>query len=118
VIATLIARLVALGCPPGLAKPLLGIVAALVILGALWGGKCAYDRSVIDKHETQLQQRAAPATDKASTERANDTIATAKHEQELHDVIQAQPDQPISPTSHALACKRLSDAGKHPPACR
>jgi hypothetical protein len=118
VIATLIARLVALGCPPGLAKPLLGIVAALVILGALWGGKCAYDRSVIDKHETQLQQRAAPATDKASTERANDTIATAKHEQELHDVIQAQPDQPISPTSHALACARLRARGHAPASCR
>jgi hypothetical protein len=114
----LVARLVALGCPPALAKPLLAIIAALALFGALWGLKSLYDHSVIDKHEAKLERRAAPATDKAASERAADTIRNDKHEEDLHDVIAAQPDQPIAPTSRALACQRLRNAGKHPPACR
>jgi hypothetical protein len=114
----LLALAIRLGVPQRFAGAAVAVVLFLLALAALELGKCAYDKSVIDNHEAKVERRAAPATDKAATERANDTIATAKHEQELHDVIQAQPDQPSSPTSRALACKRLSDAGKHPPACR
>jgi hypothetical protein len=91
---------------------------ALLILGALWGGKCAYDRSVIAHHEATIARKAAKATDQAATERAADTIANAKHQQELHDAIHSVPDAPPAGPSHALACKRLHDLGRDPPACR
>jgi hypothetical protein len=114
----LIALALKLGVPSRFAK--VAVMAALFVLalGFLGLGKCAYDRIVIDKHEQKIEQRAKPATDKAASERATDTIANAKKDQERHDVIQAQPDQPIAPTSRALSCKRLRDVGKHPPACR
>lgn len=91
---------------------------ALVVLGASWGAKCAYDHAVIAKHDAKVQQQATKATDQAATERANDTIAVAKSEQEKHDVIHSVPDAAPAGPSHALACKRLHDLGRDPPACR
>jgi hypothetical protein len=114
----LIARLVALGCPPAFAKPLLAVVAAIALIGAVWGAMKLHDHRVIDNHEAKIERRAAPATDKAATERANDTIANAKNDQERHDAINAQPDQPIAPTSRALACARLRQRGHAPASCR
>ncbi len=100
------------------AKPIVFASLAILIGLALWGGKCAYDASVIENHEQKIEQRARPATDKAADERANDTIANAKSEQEMHNAIAAQPDQPIAPTTRALSCERLRRAGRNPPACR
>ena len=100
------------------AKPIVFALLAVLIGLALWSAKCAYDQSVIDKHEQKIEQRARPATDKAADERANDTIANAKTEKDMHDAIAAQPDQPIAPTTHALSCERLRRAGRNPPACR
>ena len=114
----LIATLIGWGVPAKLAKPLLYGVGVLLLVGAIFAAVKLHDRRVVASHEAQIQQRAAPATDQAATERANDTIATTRHEEELHNVIAAQPDQPIAPTSHALSCKRLHDAGRNPPACR
>lgn len=117
-IAYLISLVTALGVPARLAKPVLAVVGGLLLLGALWGVKSLYDHRVVADHQVQVEKRAAPATDQAATERANDTIAQAKTEQEAHNAIQAQPDQPISPTSHALACERLHRLGRNPAACR
>jgi anti-sigma factor ChrR (cupin superfamily) len=114
----IIGALVARGLSEKVARAIAYAALALLILAAIAGGKCAYDRSVIAHHEAQQAQKSVKATNEAASERATDTVAAAKHEQELHDVIQAQPDQPIAPTSRALACKRLHDAGRDPPACR
>lgn len=106
------------GIPARFAKvAVIATLVALLIVG-LGVAKCAYDKSVIEDHEAKIARRAAPATDKAADERANDIIKQSQNEKEAHDAIQAQPDQPISPTSRALACKRLRDAGRNPPACR
>jgi hypothetical protein len=101
-----------------LAKPLLGLIALLALAGLLWAGIAYHDSNVVVKHDAKIEQRAAKATDQAATERANDTITLAKTEQETHNVIQAQPDQPIAPTSHALSCERLRRLGRAPPSCR
>jgi hypothetical protein len=101
---------------PKFAKPLIYGVFGLLILAALWGGKCAYDKSVITKHDQKLEQRAKPATDQAATERAHDTIVQAKNEQEAHDAIHAVPDAAPA-ASHALACQRLRKRGHAPAAC-
>lgn len=94
--------------------------AGLVLLVvAMLGGIVAFIRKdAVDDHQGKVERRAAPATNQAARERVDDALAGAKHEQELHDAVQSQPDQPIAPTSRALACKRLRDAGRDPPACR
>lgn len=90
----------------------------LLILGVAGGIVLAIRNDAVSDHEAHQVQRAAKATEKASTERAQDAVTNSKNDQERHDVINAQPDQPIAPTSLALSCKRLRDAGKHPSACR
>jgi choline-glycine betaine transporter len=90
-------------------------LAALLFLFGLWSW---VKHDIIAQHDAKLEQRAKPATDKAADERANDAIENARNEKEAHDAIAAQPDQPISPTSRALSCKRLHDIGRNPPACR
>jgi hypothetical protein len=118
VIALLIRLALKLGIAPRFAK---GAVLAGLFVAALLtvGGVVMWIRhDAVSDHEAKVERRARPATDKAADERARDTIHNAKTDQERHNVIKAQPDQPISPTSHALACRRLHDAGRDPPACR
>ena len=113
-----IAFLVARGIPEKWARVILTAGLFLIVLGVCAVLVAAYNAHVIGRYRQKVEHRAAPATNDAARERAHDTIATTKHEQELHDAIAAQPDQPIAPTSRALACKRLRDAGRNPPACR
>lgn len=92
-----------------------GAILTFIAAGA---GVVAWIRhDAVSDNQVKMERRAAPATDKAANERASDAIRNAKTEEELHNVIAAQPDQPISPTSRALACRRLSNAGKSSPAC-
>lgn len=115
---SIIGWLIAKGIAPRFARPLAIAGLVIILLAAMGTALCSIRKDAVDDHEAKVQARARPATDKAAAERGRDTIATSKHEQELHDVIAAQPDQPISPTSRALSCKRLRDAGRNPPACR
>lgn len=90
----------------------------LAILALLGTAVCMIRKDAVDDHQAKVESRARTAVVEAAKERTDDAIAIAKSEQEAHDVIAAEPDQPISPTSRALACKRLRDAGRDPPACR
>lgn len=110
--------LIAKGVPTRFAKPLLFIVAAIALAGFLWAAIAYHDRNVIRANEAKIEQKAVKATDQAATERATDTITLNQSETEAHNVIQAQPDQPIAPTSHALSCQRLRHLGRVPPSCR
>jgi hypothetical protein len=107
-----------LGIPPQFRKAALIGTAVVLLIALLAIGKCAYDRSVIRQHEQKLEQRAKPATDKAASERAADTINNAKREEELHNAVHSVPDAAPAGPSHALACERLRHAGKHPASCR
>lgn len=100
------------------AKPLIYGVAILIAVGGFFGLKALYDRSVVNTHEAKIEARAKPATDQAASERANDAIANHRHEEELHNAVHSVPDAPPAGPSHALACKRLHDLGRDPPACR
>lgn len=100
------------------AKPLIWLVAALLLALAAYAVLKIHDHRVVAASQAKVVQRAAPATDQAATERANDTVAITQHEQEQHNAIAAQPDQPIAPTSHVRACDQLRRAGRTPPACR
>lgn len=90
----------------------------LVIAALIVGVVTCVRRDAVSDHQAKVERRAKPATDKAASERSADAIHNERQQQERRDVIQAQPDQPIAPTSRALACKRLRDAGRDPPACR
>lgn len=114
----MIAWLIAQGLSLRIAKLIVYIGLPILAFLLLWGAKALYDRSVVDRHEQKVEQRARPATDKAADERASDTIKNAETEKGMHDAIAAQPDQPIAPTSRALSCERLRKLGRNPPACR
>lgn len=101
-----------------LARIIANIGIFLLFAGVLGGVYACVRSDAVSDHEVKIEQRAQPATNKAADERAKDEIHNSKQQEERRDVIEAQPDQPIAPTSRALACKRLSEAGKHPPACR
>lgn len=88
-------------------------------LAALIVGVIAWIRSdAVSDHQVKIERRARPATDAAASERARDTIRNDRKDQERHDVIAKEPDTPIAPASRALACQRLRDLGRAPPACR
>jgi hypothetical protein len=99
------------------AKPVVFAILGLLLVAALWGGKCAYDKSIIEKHDAKIIERAKPATDKAADERAKDTIAQAKNEEEAHNAVHSVPDAAPAGPSHALACQRLRKLGRHPASC-
>lgn len=99
------------------AKPLIWIVLVIILVVGFAIAKCSYDRSVEKHYQQKMEERAAPATNQAASERATDTFNNAKSEQEMHNAIAAQPDQPISPTTHAQSCERLRRLGRHPAAC-
>jgi hypothetical protein len=79
--------------------------------------RCTYDHSVVAKYEAKQQQRAAPATNKATEQRAKDAETRAAKSQEMSDVIHSVPDQAINPVSHARGCEQLRRAGKRVAAC-
>src|SRR4051812_9481303 len=96
----LIALALKLGIAPRFAKG--AVIAAFVVIAVMALGvtKCAYDRSVIEKHDAKIIERAQPATDKAAEERARDTITQAKNEQEAHDAVHSVPDAAPAGPSH------------------
>jgi hypothetical protein len=94
------------------------ITLAILLVAVLSLGKCAYDASVIEQHETEREAAAGPARENAADQRTADAITNAQNEEELRDVIEAAPGGEISPAAHALACERLRRIGRVPPACR
>lgn len=59
-----------LGVPAKAAKPVLAVIGALLLLGVLWGGKCAYDAHVISTHEAKQDAANAKADRQADAKAA------------------------------------------------
>ncbi|MBP53116.1 MAG: hypothetical protein CMG88_00945 [Marinobacter sp.] len=100
------------------AKALGFVILGLLLIAVLSLGKCAYDASVIEKHETEREIEAAGAREEAADQRLRDQINNARDEEELHDVVNAAPGGELSPAARALACERLRRIGRIPAACR
>lgn len=66
----LLSLIMGLGVPARLAKPVLGLVAALALLGAFLGLKSCYDHRVIATHEAKQEAATAKADRKADTNAA------------------------------------------------
>ena len=86
------------------------LVALCAVAALLWAAIAMHDRNVISTNDAKIERKAVKATDQAASERASETITLNQSETEAHNVIAAQPDQPIAPTSHALSCDRLRRA--------
>jgi 3-hydroxyacyl-CoA dehydrogenase len=107
-----------LGIPQRFAKFAVIGAGVVLLLLAIFAAVKIHDHRVVAQHEAKIEQRAKPATDQAAAERSKDAITQAKNEEEMHNAIASQPDQPIAPTSHARACLQLRRAGKHPASCQ
>lgn len=117
-IGTAIARLAGRGASERAAK-LLGALALIILLTALLAvGKCAYDDSVIDRHEERREIEAGKARERAADRRVEDAAANTRSKEELYDAIESAPGGDLSPAARALACERLRRIGRIPPACR
>lgn len=85
------------------------IVAAIALL---WAAKAMYDRSVVREHEQERAAESVEARDKASEERAADTIRDRTAENEREEAIRSAPNgnATLAPSTQALNCKRIEQA--------
>ena len=107
------------GMLPAAAKRAIGIAGAVICALLLWLAWLHFhDGRVIDRHETKIEAKAAPAREVAADRRVQDAAANAHQETIYHDAIVAAPDGPPGPASLALGCERLRRAKVElPPAC-
>lgn len=102
---------------------LVGMAFALIFLCV--GLKSCYDDGVVDEHETEVKaevlERKQEADEKASEQRAKDSVANTKRDEERKDAIAKATDEPPSDASRRLGCERLRQAGydtSRIPACQ
>ena len=112
------------------AKPVAYALLAIGVILLLWGGKCAYDASVVNNYKTKVEASAAKA-DRKADQKAADQAATdlARRQYETDQLTEAMRNAPKDPTvpddrERALAfhkClglqQRARDNGLEPPRC-
>lgn len=106
------------------AKPLIFVVLAFLILGALWGGKCAYDHSIINAHEAKQDAANSKADRKADNHAAEQRRADdARLTQETNE-LNRSTNNGQTDLDRRLAfqrCLRMQQsaraAKRQPPAC-
>lgn len=113
-----------LGIPERFAKPLLIVLAAVLLIGGLGIGKCSYDKSVIEKHAAKQDAANAKADRKADAvvaeqRRKDDARLTQEAQQLERTQDNAKTDADRRVARHH--CLRLQQAarrdGKQPPTC-
>lgn len=120
----IIARLIAGGVPERLAKPALIALAVALAIIAAGIGKCAYDRSIIAKHDAAANlsaEKAGRAADqKAADQRQADTTRAASEAAQL-DKVTTNANSPDDARRAYYRCVRLQQAaranGERSPAC-
>jgi hypothetical protein len=99
------------------------IIIGLVLLAVLGAGvgKCAYDRSVIDRHETKKElkqvKRERKADDKLNTQKERDELSAQQRQKEIDDATKGIPDRTPSARQRRIACVELMRQGNAPPDC-
>ena len=114
-----------IGIPPQFRKA--AVIASLfaLALAVLGLGKCAYDRSVIQRHEQkaalQQEKRERKADQNLNQQIGRDQAAAQQRQQEIDNATRNIPDQAPSARQHARACVELrreaKQRGKPQPAC-
>lgn len=121
---TFIAWLIAKGVSERAARPVAYLLIAVAIVFVLGGAKCAYDASVISRHEAKQDAATAKADRKADAKAAVQRQSDDKRlDQESTQLEKAQANA-TSDTDRRLArhhCLRLQQAARRehrePPAC-
>lgn len=121
----MISFLVARGLSATSAKLLVYVGLPLLILAALAGAKCAYDASVINRHETKQElrqvKRERAADQNLQNQIGRDQAAKEQRQQEIENATRNIPDQAPSARQRARACVELQrqakERGKPVPAC-
>lgn len=124
----MIARLIGLGLPPGIAKLVPWLIGALALLAALWWLRAdAYrdgvkaERGVWEQKVADLELKALRIQRQAEELRMKaEQVARARIAQNRTEVDNATsniPDQSTSARQRTRACIELSRQGKSPPAC-
>lgn len=111
----LLSLIMGAGVPAKLAKPVLAVVGALLLLGVLWGGKCAYDRSIINAHEAKQEAATAKADRKADTKAAEQRRADDARLTTEADELNRSTDHAQTDLDRRLAfqrCLRLQQAAR------
>lgn len=113
----LLSLIMGAGVPARWAKPVLAVVGALLLLAVLWGGKCAYDRSIINAHEAKQEAATAKADRKADTKaaeqrRADDARLTTET-QEIKEAINEAGSDPAARRAAYYRCVQLQQAARH-----
>lgn len=113
------------GIPSRFAK--IAVVASLIVLLVVGLGvaKCAYDRSVIERHTSEMKAKQAKRERQADAnlERQKDVdeAAARQRKEEIDNATRNIPDQAPSQRQRARACLELvrqaAAAGEPKPAC-
>ncbi len=121
----LIALLLRLGVPPRFAKPVLAVLGLILLLGALWGAKALYDRSVIRQHDAARQAEIAKADRKAdeaaAVQRRADDNRISTETAEIKEAINEAGSDPAARRRAYYRCIGVQQAarasGKPPADC-
>ena len=99
------------------------VIAGLIVL-ALGGGlvgKCAYDASVIEKHNTKVENKQLKRERKAdtnlNTQKEQDELSAQQRKKEIDDATKGIPDRAPSDRQRRIACVELMRQGNAPPDC-
>jgi len=119
-----IAWLIARGVGQRAARPVAYLLVAIVVAFVLGGAKCAYDASIISRHEARQEAATAKADRKADAHAAEQRRTDdTRLDQESTQLQKAQANA-TSDTDRRLArhrCLRLQQAARRerrePPAC-
>lgn len=115
--AALVSLVTGLGVPLRFAKPVLGIIAALALIGAFLGLKSCYDHGIIGKHEAKQEAATAKADRKADTKaaeqrRADDARLTTET-QEIKEAVNEAGSDPAARRAAYYRCVQLQQAARH-----
>jgi uncharacterized membrane protein YhiD involved in acid resistance len=121
----LIARVIALGVPAKLAKPILAVIAALLLIGALWGLKSLHDRRVISQHEAKQEASTAKADKRADNhaadQRRTDDARSTQEAQQIKEAVNEAGSDPAARRAAYYRCVSAQQsarrAGKPSPDC-
>lgn len=104
-----------LGVSPKIARIIVISVSVLSVFSLTFAVKSCYDNSVINRNEEKIQtdilKEKVQADERASEQRAKDSIKNSKTENERREAIDETESQPLTDSSLALGCVRLRQQG-------
>ena len=92
------------------------LIAAAIVAFLIWDH--FDDKQAVQQAEQKREAKAAPAREQASEERVSDAAKNAVQQENYREAIESAPGGELSPAARALACQRLRNIGRIPPACR